>query len=163
WDVAAVPAATETKLDAFFKYAEPSEQQAQGEDDPTTQAFVNVADNIHHTPSRDESVPANDWTVPGDSLQANPAFAQWVAQFKATPGATAHLIGSASVEKQPNQAYNINLSQRRIWALEELLRRNGINTFDAPDVKGEGFFYGPGRGENRRVVARFMSGGAPAS
>jgi hypothetical protein len=163
WDVAAVPAATDVNLDGFFKYAEPSEQQVEAEDHPSTKSFVDVADDIHHSPSRDESVPANDWTVPGDSLASNPAFTQWVAGFKATAGATAHLVGSASVEKQPNPIYNINLSQRRIWALEELLRRSGVTNLDAPEVKGEGFFYGPGRGENRRVVAIYKTGGSLAS
>jgi hypothetical protein len=169
WNIAALPATTSRAIDAYFRYDEPTEKQAPleehddaGESTPRTTAWATEPDNIHASRSEDESKPGRDWLVPGDYLTLSPTFADWLAELKATPGATVLLDGSASAESRPNVEYNVRLSQRRVWAMEALLRSLGVTAFDPPKVQGEVGSNAPGRAANRKVVASFLSGGRPA-
>jgi hypothetical protein len=164
WSVAAVPANDVTSVAAQFKYDEPSPADAPADGAAPTVAWAQNSDHIHASPSKDESQPANDWTVPNDTLKGSSQFQSWLATYQGSgQGGLVHLVGSASAESRPNLDYNLALSTRRIWATKAYLQAQGVTNFDAPDAQGEQGPNGDGRGAYRRVVIGFKSGGSPAT
>lgn len=160
---------------AYFRYAQPAEGSMTGPADSRATAFGNDVDNMHRSPSRDEPRPADDWTVPGDVFEA-PAGAPfahpaedgvelhaWLDRLAANPTAPVELRGTASRERQPNVAYNLALSQRRIWAIRALLERRNVNNPLSEAPQGEVGTNAAGRGANRKVTLSFQAAPTPGT
>jgi hypothetical protein len=171
WSVPAVAAATPVTVDAQFQFAEPPETPGQvaRPDDPAWGQFAAVDRNIRTVPSRDESGPNGGWTAEDHFFATSPEFASWKAAAQADAAQPITLTGMASKEHAPNIAYNIALSQRRLWAMQALLQAQGITNpvtgtalGEQPPPAGAGYLQ-PGRGAYRRVECTVMSGGSPAS
>jgi hypothetical protein len=171
WSVAAVPASTPLTLAAQFQYAEPAgtPNQVPTADDPAWEQFLANPLNIRTVPSKDESGPNGGWTADDHALASSDELARWLDAAKADAAQAITLDGKASKEHAPNVAYNVQLSQRRVWAIERLLADRGITNQvtgnaagEQPPPAGSGYLQ-PGRGAYRRVDMTVMSGGAPAT
>jgi len=171
WSVAAVPASTPVTVAAQFQFAQPPETTGQvpSESDPAWAQFAGTDSNIRTVASSDESGPNGGWTTDNHFLTATPEFAAWKAAAQADPTQPITLDGKASKEHAPNVAYNVALSQRRIWAIQALLAAQGITNKvtsnplgEQPPPAGTGYLQS-GRGAYRRVDCTVLSGGSPAS
>ena len=175
WDVPAVPSTTPKTVTAQFMYdkpASPHPNQADDPDDPAWTQFVVGADNLHSSdsPSKDESSAQPPWTTDDHAFTLSSGWTEWLAAAKAESSAKITLTGMASKEHAPNAAWNIALSQRRIYAIRALLRANGIDVDTRllpPDAEGEqppsGALLAPGRGVYRRVILSFPTPVTPAT
>jgi large repetitive protein len=171
WNVPATPPATPVTVLAQFQFAQPAEtpNQVPDENDPAWAAFAAVDSNIRTVPSNDESSPDGGWTADDHFLVGSSDFLTFKAGAQANPAGHITLEGKASKEHAPNLAYNVALSQRRVWAMQAFLRANGItNPVDGsalgeqPPPAGTGYLQ-PGRGAYRVVVCTVQTGGSPAA
>jgi hypothetical protein len=171
WDVPAVPAGL-LELDAQFQYAQPlpvNKKTPQDPEDPAWILFAANKDNIRTKPSLDTADPYGRWTDGATSLLESSQLAAFVAEAKKNPTKPITLYGSASKEQQLNEPYNFELSQRRIWAMERLLKSATVDVPNliTPQPQGEQPPEDPYRKEERakyrRVHARLEVGGSPAT
>ena len=167
WSVAALPASTPLTLPAQFQFDQPGRIQNQvlSEHDPAWEQFLQEPAELRTVPSNDQS---GGWTLPDHVLVSSPEFAAWIAAAKADPTQHVTLAGMASKDARRPE-YNLDLSQRRIWVIQQLLADQGVaNHVDAdplgeqPPPAGEGY-YAPGRGAYRRVDMTVLSGGSAAT
>ncbi|WP_211231849.1 hypothetical protein [Amycolatopsis balhimycina] len=167
WHVAATPAASPVAVTGQFQYAQPPEtpNQVPDENDPAWTAFAAVDSNIRTVPSRDESSPNGGWTADDNLLAGSAQFAAFRAAARANPTEHIALVGTASKEHAPNIAYNVALSQRRVWAMQAFLRAHGITNPIDGSALGEqppgGTYLQPHRAGFRRVECTVHTGGSP--
>ncbi|OCB55639.1 hypothetical protein A5722_16965 [Mycobacterium vulneris] len=171
WHVDAVAASTPVTLAAQFQYAQPGEvpNQVPSATDPAWTAFAADPSDIRTVASRDESSPNGGWTADDHFLIGSQEFAAFKAAAQANPAQPITLEGKASKEHAPNIAYNVALSQRRVWAMQALLADNGITNpvngsalGEQPPPAGSGYLQ-EGRGAYRRVDCSVLTGGSAAS
>ena len=169
WAVAAVAPSTPLLLAAQFQYDQPKpvpDKNPQHPDDPAWAEFAAKKDRIRTIPSKDGADPNGSWTGEDRFLSGSPELAAFVAEATKDPPPAITLTGSASKEHVPLTGYNVELSQRRIWALRALLRSHGVTTVPIEVPAGEQPPSDPylkdGRGAFRKVTASLLTGGSPA-
>jgi large repetitive protein len=171
WHVDATPANTPLTLSAYFPYAQPAATSSQvpTENDSVWAQYASGAGNLQTAASRDESDANAGWTPEAAPLVTSSSLQAFKAAAQAAPGQMLTVVGMASKEHAPNIAYNVGLSQRRVWALEAFLKANGITNLitgsavgEQPPPAGTGYLQ-PGRGAYRRADCTVLTGGSAAS
>ncbi|KAA1176986.1 hypothetical protein FP026_25830 [Rhizobium tropici] len=169
WNIAAQPPSPVT-FHGQFQYDQPLRSSATPEtvDDPAWATFASNPENIRTIPSADTANPnQQNWQGVDNELVTSSDFNAFVAAAKAEPDTPITLAGEASKEKVPVIEYNFALSQRRIWAIRELLTAQGVTNQIIELPEGEqpptDPYLAPGRGAYRRVLASIPTGGRPAT
>lgn len=168
WTEAATPANAPVTFNAQFQYDQPRpvpNKSPQDPDDAAWSAFAADSDRIRTIRSKDEPDPNGGWKEADKILRGSAALTKFVEAAKASSGTTITLVGEASKEKVPLEGYNLELSQRRIWAVRELLRQelvtNVIDELPEGEQPPTDPYLAPGRAEYRRVDATILTGGSP--
>ncbi|WP_428411628.1 hypothetical protein [Pararhizobium sp.] len=170
WTVEETPAGSIATFNAQFQYDQPiktqPETQVDQRGDPAWENFAKDPGRIQTGFSEDAHDPNGKFIRPSESVMKTQAFADFVAIAKANPGVPIVLTGEASKENQPLIDYNIALSQRRIWTVEELLKLNEVKNSFSPLPEGEqppeAAYPEAGRGMYRRVQASITTPGVTA-
>lgn len=169
WNEAATPASVPVTFNAQFQYDQPRPVPNKSPQDPSDSAwtqFASDSDRIRTIPSVDEPDPNGGWRGVNNLLSNSPLLLKFVEAAKATPSKEIRLSGEASKERAPLEGYNLELSQRRIWVIRDLLRQQGVTNTIVELPEGEqpptDPYLAPGRGVYRRVDATILTGGSPA-
>ncbi|WP_412066278.1 cadherin-like beta sandwich domain-containing protein [Rhizobium sp. SYY.PMSO] len=162
WTVKQAAPGSTTTFNAQFQYDQPLRPNPKAPvddpNDPAWEAFSKQSNRIQTHPSEDAHDPDGKFPPPTEPVEKSSAFTDFLAIAKANSGTAITLIGEASKENQKLEDYNVALSQRRIWVIQELLESKGATNAMTFLPRGEqppeqDYPGAPGRGLYRRVIA----------